>query len=128
MHRFQAWSQGGRLVGLRSCRAIGPACGVATGCRGVVLRHLFLAVRQLLRPQLLVVRRCVAPPSHQVVCDAAHKPAVEQKLHLVLAEPSCPASNTGPGAGATPNRSKKGLSRSTLTVGLQRIFRGSARV
>ena len=42
--------------------------------------------------------------------------------------PSCPASETGPGGGGASARSKKGLSRSTLTIGLQRIVRGSARV
>ena len=42
-------------------------------------------MRQLLQPQLLVVRCRVAPPAHQEARDAAHHPAVEQQLHLVLA-------------------------------------------
>ena len=42
-------------------------------------------MRQLLQPQLLVVRCRVAPPEHQEARDAAHHPTVEQQLHLVLA-------------------------------------------
>ena len=86
------------------------------------------AVRQLLQPQPLVVSRRVAPPAHHVARHAAHHPAVEQHLHggSTSCSPSCPASDTGPRAGGVPALAKKGLRRSTLTVGLQRILRGSA--
>ena len=97
----------------------------ATWSHCVVLGHLLRTVRQLLQPQPLVVRRGVAPSQDQVARHTAHQQAIEQQLHLVL---SCPASDTGPGAGGVPARSKKGLRRSTFTVGLQRILRGSARV
>ena len=68
-------------------------------------------------------------PSH-----AAHHPAVEQQLRLVLAllpRRMAPGPRRIPArdpAALRPARAKKGLRRSTLTVGLQRILRSKARV
>ena len=76
-------------------------------------------------PPLVIRRRMPAPP-HQVALDAAHRPVVDSSS--TSCSPSCPVSDTGPGAGGDPARSKLGLRRSTLTVGLQRILRGKARV
>ena len=87
---------------------------------------LVAAVNQLLLAQPLVVGGCLTPPAHQVARDSVHPAAVEQQLHPC--SPSCPGSETVPGAGGAPTRSKKGLRRSALMVGLQRMRRGSARV
>ena len=83
-------------------------------------------VNQLLLAQPLVVGGCVTPPAHQLARDSAPPAAVEQQLGLVLALLS--RVGDGPRAGGAPTRSNKGLRRSTLTVGLQRMRRGSARV
>ena len=79
--RRQPRGSGGRSSGLVRCS---PAHGAAAWGGGVGLRHLPRAVRQLLHAQPLVVRRCMPPPPHQIACDAAHRPAVEQQLHSVF--------------------------------------------
>ena len=58
----------------------------------------------------------MAPPAHQVLRDSAHPAAVEQQPHFVLALLS--RVGGGPRAGGAPAGSKKGMRRSTLTVGL----------
>ena len=65
----------------------GPGLPREAAARGgcVVLLHLLRAESQLLQPQPLVVRRHMPAPQHQVARCAAHRLAVEQQLHLVLA-------------------------------------------
>ena len=125
--RRQPRGSGGRSSGLVRCS---PAHGAAAWGGGVVLRHLPRAVRQLHHAQPLVVRRCMPPPPHQVACDAARRPAVEQQLHRATScSPSCPTSDTGPGAGNPPRPLEKGLEavdvEGPAALPLQRIRRGS---
>ena len=63
-------------------------------------------------------------PADKVLGNPPHHLAVEQQVQLVLAR--LPASDIGLGVGGSSARSEKGLSQSTLTVGLQRILRGNA--
>ena len=65
----------------------------------------------------------VAPPAHRVARESA---AVEKQLQLVLALLS--RVSYEPRGDGAPARSKTGLRRSTLTVGLQRMLRGSSLV
>jgi hypothetical protein len=55
-----------------------------------------MVVQQVLSPQPLDVCRRVPLPLHQVACDTANLPTVEQQLHLMLAllPWACPASET----------------------------------
>ena len=77
-----------QMIGTVNRRSGGaaPTRGVAARGRGVVLRHLLRTVRRPIQPQSRVVRLRVTRPSHwQVPRDAAHRPAIEQWLHLMLA-------------------------------------------
>ena len=81
------------------------------------------------RPPPRVQRRDVPPSPHQVLGHVAEHAAVEQQLHFVLSFLSnVRYAVTGPGGGGSSSRAKKGLRRSTLTVGMQRILRGKASV
>jgi hypothetical protein len=84
------------------------------------------------------VRKACGPAasSHGTVDLALHWPAVKYRLtdegspRQALRRGHEPElhSETGPGAGAAPASLKKGLRRSTFSVGLQRILFGRARV
>ena len=99
---------------------------MVVGPDGVVLRHQVAATVQRLHPPSGICRRGLAPPADKVLGNPPHHPAVEQQVHLVLAR--LPRVSDRAGRGGSSARSKKGLSRSTLTVGLQRILHGSANV
>ena len=69
----------------------------------------------------------MAAPPNQVPSDTAHPPAIEEQLDFVFALlPRIRDRTTWWGGGA--RRGKYGLSRSTLTVGLQDMRGGRARV
>ena len=82
--RRQPRCSGGRSSG----RVRGsPASGAAAWCGGVRRRTPPPSpgsATALLHAQPFVVRRCMPQLPHQVACDAARRPAVEQQLHLVF--------------------------------------------
>ena len=82
-----------------------PATRTTTGGGGIILRPLLAAVNPLLLSQPLGVGGRVLPLAHQAARDSAHRPAVEQQPHLVVAllprvgdGPRCRRGGRGPDA------------------------------
>ena len=121
------------------CRARAPRDGptsslvgraaVGHGCNGIVLCHQIAAIVQLLHPPPGICWRGVVSPAYKVLGNPTRCRVVEQQVHLMLVR--LRQSDTGRGGSCSSARggscssarSKKGSSRLTLTVKLQRSFR-----